>query len=254
MILDDALIDRVYRLGIETLRLTAQGVALVREDATFGEVGTGVALFAGVGSPLTQARGFAYRSPGDVQTIEAFFAPRTDDWEVSIDPFTDPGTVRRLLDVGYRPGQFEGTLAQRVESVQASPSVDVVEVGDDLHAWSETTWRGWMENEDGAFAPDDLVRSVSLMPSRRYLAYVDGVPAASASMMEIGDAVVLGGAATRVPFRGRGLQSALLARRLLDAGRGRLAVIGAMPGTQSYRNAQRSGFVPLYSTLTLMRH
>lgn len=253
MILDDALIERVHRLGLETLRLTAQGVAMVREDAAFGEVGTGVALFAGAGSPLTQARGFAHRSPGDVEAIEAFFAPRTDDWEVSVDPFTDPETVRRLLDAGYRPGQFEGTLAQRIETVPPAPSLDIVEVGEELEAWMETTWRGWMGNEDGACAPDDLVRSVAAMPSRRYLAIIDGIPAASASMMEFGDAVVLGGAATRVPYRGRGLQSALLARRLLDAGRGRLAVIGAMPGTQSYRNAQRSDFVPLYSTLTLMR-
>lgn len=72
-------------------------------------------------------------------------------------------------------------------------------------------------------------------------------------MTEAGDAVLLADGATRVAYQGRGLQSALIARRLRDAGRGRLAVMGATPGSTSFRNAQRADFTLLYSAAILTR-
>ncbi len=252
MILDDALIDRVHRIGVATLRDTGEGYSRVLSATKGAEMGTGYALFAGEGSPLTQVYGFGHRSPGDVDALDPFFEGLAENWEVTVTPFTSQETLAALSERGYRPSHFEGTLAQITTAV-ASPDVDIVEVEEDDPEWMEATWRGWSGVESGDAQIDDLVRAVATMKSRKYLARIDGVPAATASLFEYGDGVALGGAATRVPFRGRGLQSALLARRLHDAGPGRLAIMGAMPGTTSHRNAQRAGFTPLYSTMVWMR-
>ncbi|MGV3617854.1 MAG: hypothetical protein ACO1SV_21220 [Fimbriimonas sp.] len=253
MLLDDALIDRVYRLKLATLRATAEGYTRVRSDSVGKAVGTGYALFAGEGSPLTQVMGFGHREANDPAELDAFYEGLAENWEVTVTPFTAPETLRALTAQGYRPSHFEGTLVQTVGEIPRAPEVEIVELDEATDAWSETTWRSWAEDETSPFAPDDLVRAVGVMPARRYLALVDGIPAATASLMPFEEGVVLGGAATRLPFRGRGLQTALLARRLRDAGPGTLAVIGAMPGTVSHRNAQRAGFQPLYSVMVWMR-
>ena len=254
MILTDEVADRVHRLSVDIVRLTAKGYFKVRDDSAEAELGTGYGLYAGSGSPLTQVVGFAHRAPGDVQEIERFFAPRTENWEITVTPFTDPGSFRELLDLGYRPGQFEGELGQWIGRLPESPEADIREVSGDLSVFNEVSGRGWRENEGVAYEPGELERAVALLPARRYIAYVDGLPAASSAMFEFNDSVILAGATTRLPFRGRGLQSALLARRLRDAGKGRFALMGAVPGSISHRNAQKAGFTPLYSKVTLMRH
>lgn len=253
MILTDELVDRVHRADIETFRRFSEAIVRAFPEAVEAPVGTGHGLFAAEGSPLTQVAGFAHRTPSDPEAIEAFFAGHAHDWEVGVTPFTDPSTVRALLDRGYRPEGFEGMLAQEVGKSEDFPQVEIVEVGPDLSDWKEASSRAWTENEASDWDAGGLVETIAVTPARNYVAYVDGVPAAAASMAEAGDAVLLRGGGTRVPYRGRGLQTALIARRLRDAGRGRLAMIGAEPGSASYRNAQRAGFTPLYSTLTLKR-
>ncbi len=256
MILTDEVADRVHRLAVANLRATAEAAARVRSDAVGADLGTGFALFAGAGSPLTQVVGFAYREAGDPQAIEAFFNARCETWEATATPFTHGETFRALVDAGYRPAHFEADLAQWVGDVpepKGDRAVEIVEVEGDLATWMETTGRSWSETEDASYEPDEVVRVVAAATGRKYLAFVDGQPAATASLWEFEEGVMLGGAATRVPFRGRGLQTALLHRRLRDAGRGRFALIGAVPGTPSYRNAQRVGFTPLYSKVTMTR-
>ena len=66
-----------------------------------------------------------------------------------------------------------------------------------------------------------------------------------------GRRVAVAGGSGVYRFRKRGVQRAMLLRRLRDAGEGRFAIVGAMPGTSSYRNVVRAGFTPLYSTLCL---
>ncbi|RYG25725.1 hypothetical protein EON82_06065 [bacterium] len=253
MILADDVIERAHRLSVEVVRRTGRGYFQVREDTAEADLGTGYGLYAGPDSPLTQVVGFAHRKPGDVQEIERFFSARAENWEITVTPFTDAGTFRELLELGYRPGQFEGELAQWVGDVP-DEDVEIREVRGELAVFMETTGRGWTGNEGDDYVPGELERAVSKVEARRYIAFVDGLPAAAASMIEVGDSVVLGGGTARVPFRGRGLQSALLRRRLRDAGKGRFALMGAVPGTTSYRNAQRAGFTPLYSKVALMRH
>ena len=67
--------------------------------------------------------------------------------------------------------------------------------------------------------------------------------------------VGLYGAATLQPYRGRGLQTAILRRRLEVAAQAgcEYAVIVTHGGTTSMRNAERLGFTLAYSKATLIK-
>ncbi len=253
LLIDDALIDRLHRLQIETLRRAAEGYARELPTSSAAPIGAGFALFAGTESPLTQVFGFGHRVADEPAEIEAFYEGKADNWEVTVTPFTHPDTLQALHSRGYRPSHFEATLAQVVREVPEDGPHQIVEVSEGDAAWMETSWRAWSGDEEGAFLPDDLLRAMSAMEARRYVALVDGKPAATASLFQLEDGAILAGAATRAPYRGRGLQKALLHRRLRDAGAGALAVMGAVPGTVSHRNAQRAGFLPAYSSMIWMR-
>ena len=95
---------------------------------------------------------------------------------------------------------------------------------------------------------------VDLPGTTLYLATVDGTPAAGAVLRVGGGIVYLANASTTPEFRGRGCQTALLARRIADAaGAGCDLVAGqATFGSTSQRNMQRAGMQPAF-TLTTWR-
>ena len=88
----------------------------------------------------------------------------------------------------------------------------------------------------------------------RYLAYRDGVLAGGASMQLHAGVAVLTGSATLAAHRRRGVQAALLVRRLADAraAGATLAVITTAPGTQSQANTMRHGFSLAYARAVLV--
>ncbi|HEY6034387.1 MAG TPA: hypothetical protein VIV58_09020, partial [Kofleriaceae bacterium] len=152
-------------------------------------------------------------------------------------------------------GPFEGELAMWTGEVP-EPDARIEEVDGHDPAWQQTTAQAWL---DDAIPPgqlarppfDPLIALLATSSARKYIAFDREVPAATAILWDRPDGVVLAGGATLTRSRGRGLQLALLRRRLRDGGHGRFAIVGAMPGTTSYRNAMRVGFTPLYSTLGL---
>lgn len=78
---------------------------------------------------------------------------------------------------------------------------------------------------------------------RRYLARVDGRPAAAASLYLHPDGALLSGAATLHQYRRQGCQSALISHRLADAAvLTDLAVVTVAYGSASQTNLERAGF------------
>jgi GNAT superfamily N-acetyltransferase len=90
---------------------------------------------------------------------------------------------------------------------------------------------------------------------RHYLARVGGQPAGGASVRFTDGISQLCGASTLPAFRRRGIQGALLARRLHDAAHAGcdLAVATTRPGSGSMQNMQRQGFGLLYARAVWMR-
>jgi N-acetylglutamate synthase-like GNAT family acetyltransferase len=89
----------------------------------------------------------------------------------------------------------------------------------------------------------------------RYLARIDGTPVGEAAMRIEGTLAQVAGAGTLPAYRGRGVQKALLHRRLMDARAHacELAVVTTAPGTRSQENVMRRGFALLYTRAILIR-
>jgi hypothetical protein len=254
MLLTDELIQRIQQQNKRGLALCGDAAKTYLPDAAWAEIGGGVACFAGEGSPFTQVSEFGYRTPeAQLDEVEAFFEGRCSNWELTLSPFQATSVAKAIGAAGYVPDHFETLLAQRIESIPAAPDVDIEEFTGDVTEWALTAQRGWMEDDTMPAEVDVIPKVIYAVSAKNYLARVDGEPAAVASLQLVDGFAYLAGACTRIPFRGRGLQKALLARRLQDAGIGDIALMAAVPGSSSHRNAQRSGFAPLYSELVFMR-
>jgi ribosomal protein S18 acetylase RimI-like enzyme len=110
-----------------------------------------------------------------------------------------------------------------------------------------------------AFPREALVRAMDDMAGveglTRYAACIEGQLVAGASMRCSDGVAQLCGSATLPAWRRRGIQNALLARRLADAARAGcdLAVVTTQPGSKSQQNAQRQGFALLYTRAHLVK-
>jgi hypothetical protein len=86
---------------------------------------------------------------------------------------------------------------------------------------------------------------------RRYLARIDGRPAAAASLYLHPDGALLSGAATLPEHRRHGCQHALITRRLADASTlTDLAVVTVAYGSASQTNLERAGFRQTHTRTT----
>jgi len=237
-----------------------RSVATLRASLPFVDgkaVGGGFAGFSGDGSPTTQAYGIGHRdTPYDLAELDEFYKGRAENWELIVTPFASPSIFRSAANFGYVPDHFETVLAQIALPGESAlpPSIQIEEVVGDLSTWAKVSDAGWSGRDDLAHELSDMAKLMIASPTRRYLASVDGQPAAAASMVSFQGKHLFAGACTLPKFRGKGLQSALTKRRLSDAGSGSLVTVVALPGSQSHRNLQRIGFEPLYSKLVLYRH
>ena len=229
----------------------------VHHDTAGLAMGGGYIKFSGDGSPLTQAYGIGHRGAAfSLEEVDNFYRGLTTNWELIVTPFTSNELLAEASRAGYVSDHFESVLAQEVgpSMVEMNHGIRIEEVKGDLTVWLQSSDAAWSGQDELPEAPSDLARSMSAVGTRRYLAYLDDQPAATASMISIGDRHMFSGAATRPQFRNKGLQTALTQRRMADAGVGSLVHVVAIPGSQSHRNLQRIGFQPLYSKLVMFRN
>ncbi|MBS1708534.1 MAG: hypothetical protein JSS65_07400 [Armatimonadetes bacterium] len=257
MLLTDELIDRIHRFHVSVLRNFAKTYARISPDAAGLEVGGGFACFTGEGSPITQAFGLGHRTAeADLTVLDDFYQGRADNWELGITPFTSPKVVRQAVEMGYVPAQFETVLAQTATAVEVETikGVEIVEVTGDLSQWVRVSEAGWAGRDELYEEISELGRLMSAgKNTRRFLATVDGEPAATAGLGHVNGDFIFAGAATLPKFRGLGLQRVLTQRRLAEAGPGSFVQFVALPGSVSHRNAQRNGFQPLYCNIQFFR-
>ena len=120
----------------------------------------------------------------------------------------------------------------------------------DAGEWSRATGSAFMDGAPCDEANVVIGSIVSTAPASTALEIrIDGAIAASGCMDVLGEIAGFYGAATAPAFRGRGLQSALIADRIARAlERGaRFGRVTTRPGSTSEQNLLRSGFVPLYT-------
>lgn len=227
--------------------------------ATWIERAGALAMFDGVGSPLTQTFGlgvFEVPSGEDLAAIEEFFTSRGAAVFHEVSPLAGPEVLSLLVSRGYKPVELTtvlfqplGALADRSRSgAVTSRPVEPSEV----ETYAAVAAEGWSEFAEVGPLVHELARvTASAAGTQAFFASLDGRAIGTGALAMHDGVALLAGASTIPSARNRGAQRALLDARLRWAAeRGcDLAMMCAAPGSRSQRNAEREGFRVAYTRI-----
>ena len=246
--------------------------------AVWRDVSGTMAMFDGVGSPLTQTFCLGLFAPCDATALdemETFFAERGADTFHEVCPLSDTNALTLLPERGYRPIEQSSVLWQPLLAATASAhcvsaqhasahdtSADAASAhaasaplvrridADEVSTWADYSARGWCATAELA----DFMRSFGAVTGSArgtscFVAELDGAIIGTASLIVHDGVALLAGASTLPEFRGRGAQSVLLRARLSHAHAAGcdVAMMAALPGSTSQTNAERQGFRIAYT-------
>ena len=227
--------------------------------AAWIEVAGTYAMFDGQDSPCTQSFGLGVNgepTEADLQSLESFFTERGAAVYHEVAPLISPELIGLLNDRNYHPIEFTNVMCRRIGSNVPMPrarnskiKVSVVPPAQ-TEQWAQTSANGWCEHPDLMLMILDLARNFGVTQgATAMLAELAGRPIATGVVAISGGVALLAGASTIPDARNQGAQSALLAQRLqfaVDQGCD-IAMMCALPGSPSQRNAQRNGFQIAYT-------
>jgi hypothetical protein len=217
-----------------------------------------MAMFDGPQSPITQTFGLGLFDPvttADLARIESFFDAHGAPSHHEVSPIAGPATVGLLTERRYQPFEFTSVMyrpiGERNLAAAPNPALHIRTVGEaDGEVWARTAAEGWSETAGAGDFMLTIGRILSVTAGAHlYLAELEGRPIAAATLYMHDGVALMGGASTIPSARGRGAQLALLERRLQDAFANGcdIAMMGALPGSISQRNAERHGFRIAYT-------
>jgi GNAT superfamily N-acetyltransferase len=257
---DLALARRIERAEGHANAMFVQSRAAIdpASSAAFLDIDGVYVMFDGVHSPLTQTFGLGIidtPTPPLLDTIEAFFRERGAPVMHEVSPTVDPAVLALLSLRGYHAIELTSVLFQPITVANVSRDSDVsvrrTREGEANH-WAAVAASGWGESpEIAAFVRAMGEVSARAADTYTFFAESRGLPIATGSMHIHDRVAVLAGASTIPEARRRGAQNALLSARLAfarDHGC-ELAVMGALPGSASQRNAERHGFRVAYTRI-----
>jgi N-acetylglutamate synthase-like GNAT family acetyltransferase len=232
----------------------------------------GLAVFAGPASPVNKVIGLGFDGPLDpasLENVEREWRDRGEPVRIELSILADATAGPALSARGYRLHGFENVLGASLESAPVADADTAIETlaDADPRLWTDIAVDAFL-HLDGTGSPADdtlsreqlereLLDYAGVSGLRRYLATINGQPVGEAALRIDRESSLaqLAGAGTLPAFRGRGVQKALLQRRLADARAAGcdVAVVTTAPGTRSQANVMRRGFVLLYTRAILVR-
>ena len=242
----------------------ARAIAFPDRGATRIEVAGTFAMFDGVGSPLTQTFGLGTFQPitaEQMDEIEAFYQSRGAEIVHEVCPLADASVFELFRERGYQPVEFSNVMYRPIDpelrlaaSRNERIKVRVTEKSE-IDLWAQTACEGWSEFSEVADFLRELNQVFAHSKGPTFLAELDGEAIATGALTIGADVALLAGASTVPNARRQGAQLALLEKRLRYAATlgCSVAMMVALPGSGSQRNAERHGFRIAY-TRTKWRH
>lgn len=228
------------------------------------EVAGTYAMFDGIESPLTQTFGlgvFEEITNAELERIEAFFKKHNAPVFHEVSPLVGLDLVALLNERNYQPIELTSVMFQEISAenrVNLNPNIKtrIIEPNED-ELWARTSAEGW--SSEAAELADFMFNfgkiSANCQGGFPFLAELNGKPISAGMLFIFNDVALLGGASTIPEGRRKGGQSALLDARLKFAReRGcTIAMMCALPGSQSQRNAEKNGFRIAYTRTKWMQ-
>ena len=168
-------------------------------------------------------------------------APSISLWAAHLTPIVESA----LLELRFKAERHSSTLYTVPDRLEIEPAAGVtvteLAAGEAVETFDDVLSAGYgftNPNQRRLLQLENADSSV-----RRYLGFVDGIPAAAAALTVHDEIAYLAGAATIPSARGRGAQTALIHRRLNDAAVcSQLVVVTTATDSQSQHNLERIGF------------
>lgn len=235
----------------------ATRTALGIHTARIGD-GFATAVTADASGYWTKAMGLGFETPVNdalvLDTIDFFRRSGKDQGLFAIAPMVLPPDWERICAAnGITAGPATAKFTSRVEALVPRPSAVAVRplVSGDVPAWGRITREAF-----GMTDPDLTPLLATLLDDRHVRAFGvwDGdLLVGVAAVHLLGDVAALHTAGTLEPYRGRGIQSALLAARIEAAAAAGCRILSAETGAgtgPSSRNLARAGLVHLYDRVS----
>jgi GNAT superfamily N-acetyltransferase len=242
----------------EAANVVAMARAAGASGAAFEEYAGGVAVFAGIGSPMTHALGIGMRGAvpdAEMERMEAFFRDHGSACLIDLCPMTDPSVIAFVTSRPYRVIEFNNVLARRIqpdEEFAPTPGVRPISKTE-APQWARLISEGFAE-----YMPvtDEMIE-IMMTPCEIAQCWFAGEPdpEAGATMGVQSGVAELSGDATLAAARRKGWQLALVRARLAAAQKQGcdLAMVSVLPGSASHRNYERAGFQLIYMRVNLIR-
>ena len=228
-------------------------------SAEWAEVAGAYAMFDGIESPLTQTFGlgiFEAATHEILEKLEVFFMKHNAPVYHEVSPLADASLINLLNERGYQPIELTSVMFMPIEEVRLVSAINpkiktrIIQTSEEK-LWARTSANGWATEMEGLaeFMFEFGQVSANCAGGFPFLAEIENEPAATGMLFIFDGAAMLAGASTVPEKRRQGAQSALLGARLkFAAERGcTLAMMGASPGSQSQRNAEKNGFRIAYT-------
>jgi GNAT superfamily N-acetyltransferase len=267
-----ALAERIERVEAHFMAKAVEAARARRGDhvAFARDIAGGTATFAEADSPFNKVAGLGFAgvpTADELAQVEKAFHELGAPVQVELPNLADPAVGELLTERGYRLAGYENVLGIALDELPAVEPPAGVEIRPCRDGESDTALDILIEavlvpDTEGSAAAEEFprealgnaIRDMEAAGTRRYLALIDGVPVGTGSLRIADGIAYFAGTATSVPYRRRGVQTALIAARLAEAKAAGcdLATVTTGPGTKSQQNLQRRGFDLLYTRALLL--
>jgi GNAT superfamily N-acetyltransferase len=235
-------------------------------------LGGGVAVYAGPSSPMNKMIGVGLTDPPadeELHEVEVAFRDRREKLQAEVSALARPEFVARLSARGYQLKGFENVHGRAISAAESQLPRSPIEVTllerKDHDRWVDASIRSFLDGDTEGAQADQLASleaaegplkdTMDVPGFQRYCAWIDGQLVGTATLRMDDGLAQLCGAATLPAWRRRGVQTALLQRRLADAAAAGcdLALMTTSPGTKSQENGLKQGFALLYVRALMVR-
>jgi GNAT superfamily N-acetyltransferase len=226
------------------------------------KVAGGYAFCCGPDYPVNQIVGMGLYdevTAADLDQLEDFFRSRGVPCSVVLSPLAHASLRAMLGERGYSIAEFNTVLIRRIQPDEPfSPPTGIVieRVTDDtIGPWMGSIAKGF---EQDIVVAESVFGGFAVLPGALpFLARIEDkvVGGCGGRVIPEGRIAAFFGTATLPEYRGRGVQSALIAKRLHEAALAgcEYAVVSTNPGSGSQRNMERRGFHVAYTKAVMMR-
>ena len=255
---DLALAKRLEAADAANVAVMARVLSADLAEAAAEPLAGGMAIFGGVGSPMTHALGIGMSGSvpeQEMERMEAFFRERGSACLIDLCPLADPSVIAFVQNRPYRVIEFNNVMVRCIERDEMfEPVAGVRQVSKaEMPAWCRVVSEGFAELMPVVQEMTDMMAAIG-SESQCWLAGGE-TPSAGAAMGIQNGIALFYGDATLPPARRQGWQSGFIRRRLAAAQQQGcdLAMATVLPGSGSHRNYERAGFQLIYMRVNLMR-